>query len=133
MRWNEEEAYKLLKSRARLENYSGKTARAVKQDFHSKIFILTMCAIFSHPIEEKVRKEYKADENRKYDQKINRTNAIANLQDILIPMFIKKKFRESLDAFDNLVSKTREIIRPDRSNPRIHRPKNKHHMNYKPL
>ena len=54
-RWNEEEAYKLLKSRVELENFSGKTARAIKQDFHAKIFLMSLCAIFSHPIEEKVR------------------------------------------------------------------------------
>lgn len=31
-RWNEEEAYKLLKSRAELEKFSGKTSLAVQQD-----------------------------------------------------------------------------------------------------
>jgi len=33
LRWNEEEAYKLLKSRMNIEDFSGKTAKAVKQDF----------------------------------------------------------------------------------------------------
>lgn len=38
-RWNiEEERYKMLKCRAELENWSGKTATAVKQDFYAKIF-----------------------------------------------------------------------------------------------
>ena len=37
-RWNEEGAYKLLKSRIEMENFSGKTAKAVKQDFHAKVF-----------------------------------------------------------------------------------------------
>jgi hypothetical protein len=41
--------------------------------------------VYAHPIEEKVREEYKANENRKHDQKINRTNAIAMTKDILIP------------------------------------------------
>jgi hypothetical protein len=43
-RWNEEEAYKLLKSRIELEDFSGKTARAVRQDFYAKIFLMTLCA-----------------------------------------------------------------------------------------
>lgn len=38
-RWGEEEAYKLLKSRMELEKFSGKTSKAVRQDFHSKIGI----------------------------------------------------------------------------------------------
>jgi len=122
-RWNEEEAYKLLKSRIELEAFSGKTAKAVKQDFHAKIFLLTMCAAYAHPIEEKVIKEYKADKNRKHSQKINRTNAIAMVMDMAVPMFIKKKFEAALKAFDDNVYKTREIIRPDRQEPRPKRPK----------
>ena len=54
-RWSEEEAFKLLKSRVELEDFSGKTAKAVKQDFHAKILMMTLCAAFAHPIEEKVR------------------------------------------------------------------------------
>jgi hypothetical protein len=62
-RWNEEEAYKLLKSRIELENFPGKTARAVKQDFHARVFLMTLCAAYAHPIEDKVVEEYKADQN----------------------------------------------------------------------
>lgn len=35
-RWSIEEGYKLLKERLDLEDFSGKTAKAVKQDFHAK-------------------------------------------------------------------------------------------------
>lgn len=132
-RWNEEEAYKLLKSRIELENFSGKTAKAVKQDFHAKVFLMTLCAAYAHPIEEKVIKEYKADTDRKFDQKINRTNALANTMDILVPIFIRKKYREALHALDQLVESSREIIRPGRSNPRNKKPKRTYSMNYKRL
>jgi len=37
-RWNEEEAFKLLKCRIEIEDFSGKTAKAVKQDFLQKSF-----------------------------------------------------------------------------------------------
>lgn len=132
-RWNEEEAYKLLKSRVEVENFSGKTAKAVKQDFHAKVFLMTLCAAYAHPIEEKVTDEYKADESRKFGQKINRTNALSMTQDVLISVFIWRKFDRAIKAFDELVSKTREIIRPGRSNPRKHKPKRPYHMNYKRL
>jgi len=132
-RWNEEEAYKLLKSRIELEDFSGKTAKAVKQDFHAKVFLITLCAAYAHPIEEKVIKEYKADQDRKYDQKINRTNALATTMDMLIPTFIRKEYRAALQAFDQLVEKTREIVRPGRSNPRNKKPKKPYSMNYKRL
>jgi hypothetical protein len=133
-RWSEEEAYKLLKARVELENFSGKTAKAVKQDFYSKVFLMSLCSAYAHPIEEKVREEYRVDqEKNKYQQKINRTNALATIMDMTIPIFIKKKFKKALKAFDAIVYKTREVVRPGRSVPRPKRPKKRYHMNYKPL
>jgi len=132
-RWNEEEAYKLLKNRIELEDFSGKTAKAVRQDFHAKIFLLTLSAAYAHPIEEKVRREFKASEHRKYDQKINRTNSIAMTKDILISLFLKNQFTKAIQAFDDIVYKTREVIRPDRKNERKHRQKKPYCMNYKRL
>jgi hypothetical protein len=132
-RWSEEEAYKLLKCRIELENFSGKTALAVRQDFHAKILLMTLCAAYAHPIEDKVLAEYKADQNRKFDQKINRTNALSMTQDILITVFLRKQFEKALKAFDKIVEHTREIIRPGRSNPRKKKPKQLYSMNYKRL
>ncbi len=132
-RWNEEEAYKLLKSRIELENFSGKTARAVKQDFHAKVFLMTLCAAYAFPIEEKVIEEYEANQERKHGQKVNRTNALAMTMDILVPTFIRKKYKEALNAFDIIVENTREIVRPGRSNPRNKKQKKPYSMNYKRL
>lgn len=132
-RWNEEEAYKLLKSRVELEKFSGKTAKAVRQDFHAKVFLMSMCAAYAHPIEEKVIAEHQADSKRKHPQKINRTNALACFMDMLVPMFLKKKYEQVLNAFDEIIYKTREVIRPNRSEPRPKRPKRPYNMNYKPI
>ena len=115
LHWNEEEAYKLLKSRVEVENFTGKTAKSVRQDFYAKILLMTLCAAYAHPIEAKVTAEYQSDKKRKHNQKINRTNALAMTQDIMIGMFIKRRFTEALATLDNIVEKTREIIRPDRS------------------
>ncbi|MFV1976962.1 MAG: IS4 family transposase [Candidatus Scalindua sp.] len=132
-RWNEEEAYKLLKNRIELEHFSGKTANAIKQDFHAKIFLLTLSAVYAHPIEERVRKEFKAGKSRKHDQKINRTNAISMTMDILVAVFIKQQYSKALTAFDDIVYNTREIIRPNRKNERKHHQKKSYSMNYKRL
>lgn len=132
-RWNIEEAYKLLKSRVEVENFSGKTARAVRQDFYAKVFLMTLCAAYAFPIEQKVVAEFKADEQRKHDQKINRTNALSMTREILIGTFLKNKVVGALKAFDHIVGSTREIIRPDRKNPRKHRQKKPYSMNYKQL
>lgn len=132
-RWNEEEAYKLLKTRIDLEDFSGMTARAVQQDFYAKIFILTLTSAYAHPIEERVRREFKADKKRKFNQKINRTNAISNIIDIIIPNFIKNNFENAIAFFDDIVYKTREIIRPGRNIPKKKRPRKPFSINYKKL
>jgi hypothetical protein len=134
LRWNIEEGFKLLKSRIELENFSGKTAHAIEQDFYAKVFLLSLTSMYAHPIEQRVRKEYHQEKTKKkYSQKINRTNAIATMQDILIGSLIKKLFRKAIDAFDLIVYKSREAIRPFRKIKRIHKHKRPYRMNYKHL
>ncbi|MCK9641698.1 MAG: hypothetical protein M0R39_17485, partial [Prolixibacteraceae bacterium] len=74
-----------------------------------------------------------ADKERAHDQKINRTNALSMTQDILISVMIKRQYKKALEAFDDIVEKTREIIRPGRSVPRKMKPKRPYSMNYKRL
>jgi len=134
LRWNEEEAYKLLKNRIELEDFSGKTARAVKQDFHAKIFLLSLTAIYAHPIAEQVKQDFNIAKGLKHDQQINRTNAIATAIDILPALFVmNKKVKTAFEAFDDIVYNTREIIRPNRSIERKHRQKKRYASAYKRL
>jgi hypothetical protein len=136
LRWGIEEGYKLLKERLDLEDFSGKTAKAVKQDFHAKILMMTLCAALSFPIEEKVRQESLQEKNnnqRKHEKKLNHTSALGMLYDIAIGLFIEKDIKNALDAFDRLMMKTCEIIRPGRTNPRNHKPKKVYYMNKKKL
>ena len=83
-RWNEEEGYRLLKCRVEVEDFSGKTARTVKQDFYAKIFLMTLASAYAFPVEE-------------------------------------------------LVYKTREIIRPGRTVKRKPKTKRQYYVNYKRL
>ena len=131
-RWNIEEGYKLYKARVELENFSGKTTLAVKQDFFAKVFTMSLCAVLAFPIEERVKKEAGVV-FKKHTQKINRTNALSMLQNITIGLFIKRTFLLAIKAFDAVVKKTREIVRPGRKNERKRSNKKLHHMNYKPL
>ena len=132
-RWGEEECFKLLKSRMELERFSGKTALAVKQDFHAKVFMLSFMAAFAYPIDEKVKKEFQADEDRKHSQQINRTNALSTIRSVIVDLFLKKNVHKAIEAFDELVFKTREIIRHNRKEKRNHKQKKPYSMNYKPL
>jgi hypothetical protein len=133
LRWSEEESYKLLKARIEVEDFSGKTEKAVRQDFHAKILLMTLCAVYAHPIEEKVRKEFAQDRKRKYDQQINHTQALATTRELIIPLFLKKQVEKAMKHFDDIVYRTREIIRPGRKVERKMKPKRPFRMNYKEL
>ncbi|MFZ1750442.1 MAG: IS4 family transposase, partial [Saprospiraceae bacterium] len=133
MRWGIEEAYKLLKNRIEVENFSGLTARSIYQDFHAKVFMMTLCSIMSYPIDEKVKAEYAKEKTKNvHDQQINKTHALAVTKDNLIQLFFKDVWKKTLGAMDKLIENTREIIRPQRNEPRKHKPKKPHHINYKP-
>lgn len=132
LRWNEEEGYKLLKARVEIESFTGKTAWAVKQDFYARIFAMSYCALLAFPIEEKVRKEY-AESKNKHEQKINRTTALSMFRNISIGLLLKGNIDKAIKAFDDVVSQTKEIVRPGRKNERKRSDKKLHHMNYKAL
>lgn len=130
-RWTEEEAYKILKTRIDLANFSGMTSLSVKQDFYAAIFTMNMCAILAHPIAEKIRTE--KNTTRKHPRKINRTNAISYISKSWVGIFIKRKYNLCLEHFDKMLIKTTEVVRPNRNFPRNHQQQKPKSMNYKPL
>jgi len=129
--WNIEENYKLFKSRLEIENFSGKKALAVQQDFHAKVFMMNLCTLLAFPIEERVRKEYEEDKKTKHTRKINRTFALGSFNDVVVALLIRKNFQRTIEAFDQLVERTTEIIRPNRTFTRSHKQKRIYNMNYK--
>ena len=132
-RWNIEEAYKLYKCRTQLETFSGKTAKAIRQDVYSKVFMMTTMAVLAFPIEEKVRQESAANPTRKHRYKLNRTNALAMTKEIFSALFIKKNISNALDAFDDILTRTLEAVRPNRKFQRRKLKKKPPSMNYKQL
>jgi hypothetical protein len=132
LRWNVEEAYKLFKCRLNLEAFSGKTANAVKQDFYAKVFMMTMCASLSFPIEQKVRDEA-ALQKRKHAHQINRTNVLGSYRESWIALWLGKKKQKVLKSIDHILTKTTDIIRPGRKFKRKKIQKKQSAMTYKQL
>lgn len=129
-RWGIEEAYKLFKVRAEMESFSGMTALSVKQDFYAGIFSMNLCAMMSFPIEQKVREESKEAE-LKNTKMVNRTNAFSLVRESMVGVFLKKKIKGFLKTVDNILQKTTEAIRSNRTFPRNHKQKKPKSMNYK--
>jgi len=51
-RWPVEEDYKTVKSRIELENFSGKFALSVYQDFHAKVLMKNIVSLFVLPVND---------------------------------------------------------------------------------
>lgn len=133
LRWNVEEAYKLYKQRVNWEAFSGKTARNIKQDIYAKVFMMNVCAILAHPIEQRVRKESKNAKHRKHPMQINRTNALAFCRDHWNSLWLRRKIKGALAALDDILLRTCEIVRPGRKFKRKHKQKKPPSMEYKQL
>jgi hypothetical protein len=50
--------------------------------------------------------------------------------DILVPAFMRMKYKEARQDFDQIVQNTREIVGPGRNNPQNIKPMNIYSMNY---
>ena len=125
-RWGIETNFNYFKNWCELENFSGKTALAVKQDFYAKIYTMNLTAALAHPIEEKIQQE-------KENYKINRVDALAQGRLLPILLFIKKRGKEALFHFDRMVEKSIEIVKKSRSFYRSKKPRKKFSMIYKNL
>ena len=94
--------------------------------------MMSLAAVLSFPIEERIRKE-QSQTKHKNKQKINRTNALAFIKYNMIELILKQKIRKGLSALDKILSKTKEIVRPGRTNPRKKIKKKPPSSNYKHL
>ena len=132
-RWPIEEDYKLIKCRMELENFSGKSALSVYQDFHAKIFAKNLVSIMAFPVNNSLKNNC---ENRKYDYQINFTQAISKSKGVIALLFYEtgNKIRQLIADLQNIFQRTVEPIRPRRKYPRNHKAKNrKFFLSYKPI
>lgn len=79
-RWAIETAFDTLKSKLQLENFSGKTAVSVRQDFYASIYIAGFALICAADATEKIE-DADQGKNLKYARKANMNRTIAKLRD----------------------------------------------------
>lgn len=115
-RWFVEESYKQMKSRLEIENFTGKSPVAVKQDFYAKIFTSNLTAILAFPVHDKIKEKTK---ERKWDYQLNFTQAISKMKDSVVLLFFRpiENIKQYIDHLGELFLANIEIVRPDRKNP----------------
>lgn len=136
LRWGAETGYRLQKSAARLENWSGKSEEAIRQDFHAKIFSITLASALSAPEAESIERESEQKRQNgqiKHSRQINRTHALGGLRRFVAKLLSAtgEMLHKVCAQFIRMIRQCLSIIRPGREAPRPKRPKPPPAMAYK--
>jgi len=117
LRWGVEESYKIDKHRLELENFSGKSVVAIKQDFFATILMGNLTAILSSNLGEKKHKK-----KRKHEYQVNRTTALSKVKEFLAFLF---NSLDVLQLIETLVSEFLLNVLPIRLGRSFQRKKQK--------
>ncbi len=129
LRWSIEQNYNHLKNHIEVENFSGKSVFAIKQDFFANALIENFRSIIANEAKEEI--DVKKDDT-KYSYKVNKNLSIGFLKDELIrlllsndPMYIEKII--------NLFMYEPVPIRKERNNKRkfMNMTRQRYRMNYR--
>jgi hypothetical protein len=130
LRWGIEEAYKKEKCWAEVENFSGRTVHALKQDVLAKVLTLNLTAILVWVAQWMTQRLYQA---RRRAYQVNFANALSKMKDNVVRLLSVEPPPELLQRLVCAMASEVEAIRPDRAFPRdikSTKPK-RFHPNYK--
>lgn len=120
MRWGVETKYQELKERLQLENFSGKSVLAVKQDFYCTLYLSNLIS-FSKYESDEIIKESRKDKNNKYAYKTNTNYSVGVLKNALVCVLLEPDAQLRSQMFNKVIykmSKNPVPIKPGRSAPR---------------
>ena len=132
-RWPIEEDYKTIKCRLELENFSGKSALSVYQDFHAKVFAKNLVWMMAFPINDRLVND---SSTRTYKYQINFTQAFSKSKGVIALLLhdTSRQIRRLVADLQSIFQRTVEPIRPGRKYPRNHKTKSrKFFLQYKPI
>ena len=117
LRWGIEENYKRLKQWCEIENFSGKSALSVQQDFYAKIVASNLTTLLTLEAQEKVDIKTR---NRALNYQINYAQALSKMKHRIVDLLCSKQIalRTLIKETVHYISLTIEAIRDGRSNPR---------------
>lgn len=133
-RWPVEEDYKIMKSRIKIENFSGKTVHSVYQDFYAKIFTKNFAATLIQSVNDRIEA---MTAGRLYVYKANFTNVLAMTRHHIVVLFNRMQdlLGDNVSKIQNLIVRVLNEIRPGRSEPRAFKKKSRTKFSapYKPI
>ena len=129
-RWGIEEGYKRQKLWLEIENFSGKSALSVKQDYYGKIVTLNLTSIMARESQIIVESKHKA---RRLTYKINFAQALSKMKDNVVLLLLNVNLKERIQQLVEYIASTIEAVRTNRyfARKRHHYNKNINHLCYK--
>jgi len=117
-RWGIETYYDLIKNRLSLENFTGLTALAVKQDFYATIFLTNYEAMVTYDLNEELKETTKEN---KYVQKINKSVSFNLIKHKVFDLLYNDEpLEQMLEKMEKLFLTNTIVMRPNRpSKPRL--------------
>ena len=117
MRWGVETKYDELKNKLQVENFSGRTPKAIVQDFYCSMIMSNAIAVACWDAQQIVD-EQREDKDNKYEYHVNVNHAIGVFKDRFIRAMLetnpRKRARETTRILF-LLTKNASPSRPDRS------------------
>jgi hypothetical protein len=121
LRWGVEKEYDVLKNTLEIENFSGRTETAIRQDFHIHIIASNMLAASFWEAQDIVDRQRNNLENNKFEYKVNLAQASSVLRHYLILAIIAptpRKRKRLLEKMRIIMASAVIPIRPHRIVPR---------------
>jgi hypothetical protein len=115
-RWGVETFYGVLKGRLGLENFTGQSLEAVRQDFFSSVFLSNVESVLSAPAQEELTA---GDAHRQHPARVNRAQSFQALKRQALELFYREgPAEEILAELTQLMQLAPVAQRPQRVCPR---------------
>lgn len=125
-RWGSETHYDVLKNILEVENFTGKSALAVRQDFYATVLTNNIRGLIHWDLQEEVEADNHG-KARTYQYQLNRNLSIGRLKDRLVTLILEQGDLQAFYAdLKRQMKRNMVPIRPGRRFPR----KRKNHQKY---
>lgn len=115
-RWGIETFYGVLKGRLDLENFSGLSSQAVRQDVFATVFLSNLESLLIAPAQEQLQQK---SQKAKYRQQVNHAVSFHTIKSHLIELLLSSEPLETvLPKLQSLFLGNPVVVRPDRLVPR---------------
>jgi len=116
LRWNHETYHLMLKGRLDLENWSGQTVEAVRQDVQAAVLVSNLESLLSQEAQEELSAQ---DAGRLYPVQVNRAVSYHALKERMLDLlWSKRPIQTVLEEIQLWMQSNPVSVRPDRSPPR---------------